>query len=123
MSQTRSSRGGRVLRINPANAAPAAGVPFGNSVSTFGHRNVQGLALRPGTDQMYAVEHGPDRDDEVNLMRGGANYGWDPEAPPDPYNESVPMTDTRKFPDAVPAVGRPGSPPIPPAGAPVLVRA
>jgi glucose/arabinose dehydrogenase len=37
------------------------------------------------------VEHGPDRDDEVNVLRNGADYGWNPV--PLPYNESVPMTD------------------------------
>ena len=25
---------------------------------------------------MYAAEFGPDRDDEINLIRRGANYGW-----------------------------------------------
>ena len=47
-------------------------------VYTYGHRNVQGLALRPGTSQMWSVEHGPALDDEINLLVAGRNYGWDP---------------------------------------------
>ena len=56
---------------------------------TYGHRNVQGLAERAdGT--IWSMEHGPDRDDEVNLLVNGGDYGWNPVPG---YNESVPMTD------------------------------
>jgi len=48
------------------------------------------------------VEHGPSRDDEINLLRSGRNYGWDPVPG---YNETVPMTDLNKFATAVPAAG------------------
>jgi len=58
-------------------------------VYTYGHRNVQGLARRAGGG-MWSVEQGSYRDDEVNLLHRGGNYGWNPV--PD-YNESVPMTD------------------------------
>ena len=58
-------------------------------VHTYGHRNVQGLAQREdGT--LWSAEHGPDRDDEVNLLKNGGDYGWNPVPG---YNESVPMTD------------------------------
>jgi glucose/arabinose dehydrogenase len=66
--------------------------PFpGSPVWTLGHRNVQGLAWRPH-GRMWSVEHGTDRDDEVNLLRAGGNYGWNPVPG---YNESRPMTDFR----------------------------
>ena len=56
---------------------------------TYGHRNVQGLAQRKdGT--LWSVEHGSYRDDEVNRLRVGGDYGWHPVPG---YNESVPMTD------------------------------
>ena len=56
---------------------------------TYGHRNVQGLALRSdGT--VWSVEHGTNRDDEVNLVKGGYNFGWNPVPG---YDESTPMTD------------------------------
>jgi len=98
--QDLSSLGGKVLRVDPDSGGPWPGNPFEDSadadkrlVWTYGHRNVQGLAYRKiaGTDKgMWSVEHGPDRDDEVNELVKGGNAGWDP-APG--YDESVPMTD------------------------------
>ena len=56
---------------------------------TFGHRNVQGVAERAdGT--LWSIEQGSIRDDEVNLLVNGGDYGWNPVPG---YNESVPMTD------------------------------
>ena len=45
-------------------------------VFTTGHRNVQGIDWEPGTDRGLITELGPDTDDEVNVLRKGANYGW-----------------------------------------------
>jgi aldose sugar dehydrogenase len=114
------SLGGKVLRVNRRGAG-VAGNPGGvldPRIWSYGHRNVQGLAFRPGTGRLFSVEHGPDRDDEVNRPEAGRNYGWDPVPG---YNESVPMTDLAKFPDAVPAVWSSGAPPIAPSGATFLV--
>ena len=106
--QDLTSLGGKVLRVDPATGAGAESNPLASSrVYSYGHRNVQGLALRPGTSQMWAVEHGPRVDDEINLLVAGGNYGWDPVPG---YNESVPMTDLVKFPDAVVAKWSSGSP-------------
>ncbi len=99
--QDLTSLGGKVLRVNASTGAGAPTNPFAPSrVYTYGHRNVQGLALRPGTSQMWSVEHGPSVDDEINLLVAGRNYGWDPVPG---YDESVPMTDLVKFPSAVEA--------------------
>ena len=83
-------------------------------VFSYGHRNLQGLAVRPGTDELWSAEHGPDRDDEVNLISRGANYGWSPKGPG--YDECVPMTDLDQVPDghARPS-GAPARPPSRPA--------
>ncbi|MGY1602787.1 PQQ-dependent sugar dehydrogenase [Geodermatophilus sp. SYSU D00815] len=113
-AQDRTSLAGKVLRIDAATGAPAEGNPFAGSGAepylwTYGHRNVQGLAVRPGTGQVYAVEQGTRRDDEVNLLAAGANYGWDPG--PGAYDESVPMTDPA-IPGAVPALWSSGDPTI-----------
>ena len=88
------------------------------AVWTLGHRNVQGLAVRPGSGQIFSVEHGPDRDDEVNLLQAGANYGWDPDGAGS-YDESVPMTDP-DIPGAVPAVWSSGVPTLATSGATFL---
>ncbi len=45
-------------------------------VFTKGHRNVQGIDWQPGTDRPFITELGPDKDDEVNVLKEGANYGW-----------------------------------------------
>ncbi|MEU5691652.1 PQQ-dependent sugar dehydrogenase [Actinosynnema sp. NPDC020468] len=108
VAQDRSSYGGKVLRLNLATGEAFAG---GDRVHTYGHRNVQGIAVRPD-GLVFTAEHGPDVDDEVNVLRAGANYGWDPSrgGASESYDESVPMTDTVRFPDAVPAVWSSGRP-------------
>jgi glucose/arabinose dehydrogenase len=67
---------GKVLRVNPANGNAAPGNPVaGNRFFTRGHRNPQGIAFR-ANGQVFTTEHGPDRDDEVNLLFSGGDYGW-----------------------------------------------
>lgn len=106
---------GKVLRVDPETGGPAEGNPFpGNGTAdadariySYGHRNVQGIAVQPGTGLVYTVEQGSDRDDEVNRSLAGANYGWDPDGA-GTYDESVPMTDL-DIPGAVAAVWSSGS--------------
>lgn len=118
VSQDRTKLGGKVLRIDPRTGGPAPGNPFAGSpnlaerlVFTYGNRNVQGVTVQPGTGRLFAAEHGPDVDDEINLLRSGANYGWDPSrgGSRTSYDESVPMTDLQRFPDAVRSVWRSGN--------------
>ena len=112
--QSLASLGGKVLRVDKMTGAPAPGNPFpGSRVYTYGHRNVQGLALRPN-GQMFSVEHGTSRDDEVNLLRAGGNGGWDPVPS---YLETAPMTDLGKFPDAMRPVWTSGNTSLAPSGA------
>ncbi len=93
--QNLDSLGGKTLRLNRFTGAPWPDNPFVNAsgprryVHTFGHRNVQGVTERAdGT--LWSIEQGSDRDDEVNLLHNGGDYGWNPVPG---YNESVPMTD------------------------------
>lgn len=89
------SLGGKVLRVHRMTGAPMPDNPYAGSegarrlVLTHGHRNVQGLAQRRD-GSLWSVEHGSSRDDEVNLLVAGGDYGWHPVPG---YNESVPMTD------------------------------
>ena len=100
-----NSLGGKVLRVDASTGAPAVGNPFpDNAVYTLGHRNVQGLTIRPGTGDIYSVEQGTHRDDEVNRLIPGGNYGWKPDTGDDFYDESVPMTDPDRVSGAQPAV-------------------
>ena len=113
--QDLSSLGGKVLRVDASTGAGAPANPLASSprIYTYGHRNVQGLALRPDSSQMWSVEHGPSVDDEINLLVAGRNYGWDPVPG---YNEGVPMTGLVKFPDAVEAKWSSGSPTLATSG-------
>jgi aldose sugar dehydrogenase len=119
ISQDLNSLGGKVLRIDLATGAAPADNPFVDAqnpaqrlIWDYGHRNVQGVAVQPGTGEAYSAEHGPSTDDEVNRLRPGANYGWDPSqgGAVSGYDESVPMTDLERFPDAVPAAWSSGTP-------------
>jgi glucose/arabinose dehydrogenase len=66
-AQSRSSRNGKILRMNPDGS--------GLRIWSLGHRNVQGLAW-DARGRLWASEFGQDRFDEVNLIRRGRNYGW-----------------------------------------------
>ncbi|MFT4166347.1 MAG: PQQ-dependent sugar dehydrogenase [Microlunatus sp.] len=100
--QNLKSLGGKVLRVRSSGSIPKSN-PFyakggkARYIWTYGHRNVQGLAFRPGSGQMWSVEHGTSRDDEINLLAKGANYGW---CPTPGYNERRSMTDKKRFPSA-----------------------
>jgi glucose/arabinose dehydrogenase len=89
------SLGGKTLRLDRFTGAPWPSNPYATSssprryVHTFGHRNVQGVAERPD-GSLWSIEQGTDRDDEVNLLVNGGDYGYNPVPG---YNESVPMTD------------------------------
>lgn len=110
--------GGKVLRIDrngaaaPGNKTPSGGDP---RIFTYGHRNVQGIAFRPGTGRPFSCEHGPGHSDEVTPLVAGGNGGWDPKPEPGvscasnycgyisnkPDGTPTPMTDLAKFPDAL----------------------
>lgn len=72
---------GKVIRIT-TDGKPAAGNPFENQADarpelySYGHRNVQGLAINPVTGDLWETEFGPLGGDEVNLIKPGNNYGW-----------------------------------------------
>lgn len=70
---------GTIVRLNPDGTLPGDNPVIQGAapgVYSYGHRNVQGLTVRPGTGQVVAHEHGPRGGDEVNILEPGANYGW-----------------------------------------------
>ncbi|ADH98177.1 PQQ-dependent sugar dehydrogenase [Salisediminibacterium selenitireducens] len=75
LSQDENNLAGKILRMTQDGEVPDDN-PFGDSyVYSTGHRNPQGLSwLSNGT--MYASEHGPTAQDEINLIEPGNNYGW-----------------------------------------------
>jgi glucose/arabinose dehydrogenase len=75
-AQDLDSLSGKVLRLEADGSVPADN-PFPNSyVYTYGHRNPQGMDWHPETGDLFITEHGPDEDDEINILRPGGNYGW-----------------------------------------------
>ncbi|MDQ5770790.1 PQQ-dependent sugar dehydrogenase [Thiothrix subterranea] len=80
-AQMLENHAGSVIRLHDDGRIPANN-PFVNTagaqpeIYTYGHRNVQGIALHPTTGQVWTGEHGPQGGDEINILRAGANYGW-----------------------------------------------
>ena len=68
--------GGKVLRLAPDGSVPSDNPFPGSPVFSLGHRNSFGLCVNPGTGDVWETENGPDRLDEVNLLRPGGNHGW-----------------------------------------------
>jgi len=81
LAQSVSAALGKIIRITK-NGQPAAGNPTftGNGalpeLYSIGHRNPQGLAIHPTTNELWQSEHGPRGGDEINRITPGANYGW-----------------------------------------------
>jgi glucose/arabinose dehydrogenase len=80
-AQWQNSSLGKIIRIT-TDGKPAPGNPFiGNNKAraelySYGHRNVEGLAMHPETGDLWENEMGPMGGDEVNLIHAGQNYGW-----------------------------------------------
>ncbi len=73
--QNLDSLAGKILRLNDDGSIPQDN-PFEDSiVYSYGHRNLTGLAW-DSLGQMYASEAGPTKNDEVNRIYAGSNYGW-----------------------------------------------
>jgi len=125
--QSPTLMGSKVLRIDTdGNAHPDNNPPegFDKRTYTYGHRNPQGIAFRPGTNQPVTAEHGPWHSDEITVLENGGNGGWDPRPNmagrgdcPDNYcgympnqmegmdpkerSKFMPMTDTDTYPEAM----------------------
>jgi glucose/arabinose dehydrogenase len=72
---------GKILRFNLDGGIPTDN-PFADGkkglpeVWAIGVRNPQGMAIDTRTETVYINEHGPQGGDEINIIRGGQNYGW-----------------------------------------------
>ncbi|OPC36903.1 PQQ-dependent sugar dehydrogenase [Elizabethkingia miricola] len=80
-AQQLNSALGKVLKITK-DGKPAPGNPYIGQqnvrpeIYSYGHRNVQGLALHPETGDLWEGEFGPRGGDEINLIKPAKNYGW-----------------------------------------------
>lgn len=73
--------GGKIYRLNMDGSIPDDN-PFINeddalaAIYSYGHRNPQGMTVRPETGEIWENEHGPKGGDEINIIKKGKNYGW-----------------------------------------------
>jgi glucose/arabinose dehydrogenase len=80
-AQDGNVQGGKVLRLKDDGTVPPDNPFVGKAgykpeVYTLGHRSSLGLAVHPGTGQVWLNENGPNGGDEINILKPGANYGW-----------------------------------------------
>ncbi len=73
-SQDLNARNGKVLRLTADGGIPADNPIANNPLWSYGHRNPQGLVFV--NNKLYESEHGPNIEDEVNIIEKGRNYGW-----------------------------------------------
>ncbi len=79
--QDPNTLGGKVLRLRDDGSVPPDNPFVGQAghrpeVYTLGHRSSLGLAVHPGTGEMWENENGPNGGDEINILKPGRNYGW-----------------------------------------------
>jgi len=74
LPQNINAKNGKILRLNLDGSVPADNPVAGNPYWSFGHRNPQGLVF--ANNKLYSAEHGPNNDDEINIIEKGRNYGW-----------------------------------------------
>jgi Glucose/sorbosone dehydrogenases len=74
VSQDPNNINGKTLRMNLDGSIPSDNPDPASYVWTTGHRNAQGMDYANG--KLYQSEHGPNNDDELNIIEKGRNYGW-----------------------------------------------
>jgi aldose sugar dehydrogenase len=80
-SQDLDDYAGKIVRLRDDGSIPPDNPYFGRrgykpGIFTSGHRNGHALAVNPETGDLWATEQGPSGGDEINIIRGGRNYGW-----------------------------------------------
>jgi glucose/arabinose dehydrogenase len=75
LTQSADFPGGKIMRIGLDGSIPADNPFPNNPVWAIGLRNTQGLTFGKN-GHLFASDHGPINDDEINLIQKGGNYGW-----------------------------------------------
>jgi len=79
-AQDTSLSHGNVFRFNDDGSIPDSNPFVGedglNEIFSYGHRNIQGMAVHPETGEIWTNEHGARGGDELNNPKAGNNYGW-----------------------------------------------
>ncbi len=81
IAQDLSTENGAVLRLTMDGQIPADN-PFvdrdgaAGAIWSYGHRNIQAMAVNPNSNEIWVAEHGEAGGDEINIVQRGENYGW-----------------------------------------------
>jgi glucose/arabinose dehydrogenase len=80
-AQDLSNHHGKMIRLHDDGRVPTDNPFVGRAdakpeIWSYGHRNIQGLAIHPDTGDPWIDEHGPQGGDELNRPQPGRNYGW-----------------------------------------------
>jgi glucose/arabinose dehydrogenase len=72
---------GRIIRINRDGSLPKDNPWLGRATvlgETYAHgfKDSEGGAINPATGELWAIDHGPQGGDEINIVRPGRDYGW-----------------------------------------------
>lgn len=72
---------GKVIRLHDDGRVPGDNPFTGRrdalpDIWSYGHRNLQGLAIDRDTGDVFTIEHGAQGGDELNRILPGRNYGW-----------------------------------------------
>jgi len=104
-AQNRDSHLGSIVRLNDDGSIPEDNPWVGDADSdpaiwSYGHRNIQGLAVDSQTGQVWSTEHGARGGDELNQIQEGENYGWPLVTHSEEYTGG-PISDRQTHPDRV----------------------
>jgi len=75
LPQDLDSLSGKILRLNDDGTIPDDNPFPGSLVYSLGHRNPQGMTW-DDNENLFVAEFGPEKNDEINLILAGKNYGW-----------------------------------------------
>lgn len=91
---------GTVIRLRDDGSIPEDNPFVGNprylpEIFSYGHRNIQGIAMHPITGEIWATDHGARGGDRLDRIDAGRNYGWPVATPSLNYRDGTPVSDTR----------------------------
>ena len=75
LPQDLNSLSGKILRLNDDGTIPDDNPFIDSPVYALGFRNPQGMTW-DDDENLYVAEFGPEKNDEINLILSGKNYGW-----------------------------------------------
>jgi aldose sugar dehydrogenase len=97
-AQDPADHAGSILRLREDGSVPpdnpfAGRDGYAPELFSYGHRNIQGLAVHPVTRDVWVFEHGPRGSDLLHRVQPGGNHGWPIATRGREYRTQAPFTD------------------------------